>query len=212
MMLVDMLEEARPGDNILIIGYGSGAQALFFNVKGKIEQNRKERSIKVYLHSKRELTSYEKYVSFRGILPVESGPRGEVGLTLLPVTSRERQAILALKGSKCKCCSTPQYPRQRICINPDCKAIDEMEDYRFSDRECTLFTYTEDYLTFTLNPPQITGMIDFEEGGRFVFDITDCEAGSLKVGMQMEMTFRKKYDDEIRGIHGYFWKAMPIRE
>lgn len=212
MMLVDAIEEGKADDNILIIGYGSGAQALFFNVRGKIEQNRNGRSIKVYVHSKRELTSYEKYIAFRGVLPVESGPRGEVGPTLLPVTWRERQAILALKGSKCKRCGIPQYPRQRICINPECKAIDEMEDYRFSDRECTLFTYTEDYLTFTLNPPQTTGMIDFEEGGRFVFDITDCEAGSLKIGMQMEMTFRKKYADEVRGIHGYFWKAMPIRE
>ena len=130
----------------------------------------------------------------------------------MPRWNIQKQAILALKGSKCKRCGIPQYPRQRICINPECRAIDEMEDYRFSDRECTLFTYTEDYLTFTLNPPQTTGMIDFEEGGRFVFDITDCEAGSLKIGVQMEMTFRKKYADEVRGIHGYFWKAMPIRE
>lgn len=212
MTLADALEEAKAGDNILIIGYGSGAQALFFNVKREMEQNRNRRSIKVYLRSKRELTNYEKYISFRGVLPVEAGPRGEVGPTLLPVTWREWQAILALKGSKCKRCGVPQYPRQRICVNPECKAIDEMEDYRFSDRKCTLFTYTEDYLTFTLNPPQITGMIDFEEGGRFVFDVTDCEAGSLKVGMQMEMTFRKKYADEMRGIQGYFWKVMPIRE
>ena len=55
-------------------------------------------------------------------------------------------------------------------------------------------------------------MIDFDGGGRFVLDITDCEPGTLKVGMPVEMTLRRKYFDENRGIHGYFWKAMPVRD
>ena len=84
-----------------------------------------------------------------------------------------------------------------------------MEDYRFSDKRGTLFSYTEDRLAFTLSPPHLYGMIDFEGGGRNIFDFTDCEPGSLKQGMLMEMTFRRKYLDELRGIHGYFWKAIP---
>jgi uncharacterized OB-fold protein len=86
-----------------------------------------------------------------------------------------------------------------------------MEPYRFSDKKGSLFSYTEDNLAFSLNPPQIYGMVDFEGGGRYVFDITDGAAGSLKVGMPVEMTLRRKYADEVRGIYGYFWKAMPLR-
>jgi hypothetical protein len=26
------------------------------------------------------------------------------------------------------------------------------------------------------------------------------------------MSFRKKYDDKIRDIAGYFWKAVPVKE
>ncbi|MFC2003538.1 hydroxymethylglutaryl-CoA synthase family protein [Chloroflexota bacterium] len=212
LSLVAMLEEAKPGDNILLASYGNGSEALLFKVTQEIEGVRARREIKKYLASKEELTSYEKYLAFRGILPVETGPGGGVAPTRQPLVWREQKAILALYGSRCKRCGTPQYPPQRICVNPDCGAIDEMEDYRFSDKRGTLFSYTEDHVAFNINPPLVFGMIDFEGGGRFVFEFTDCESGSLKIGMPVEMSFRRKYLDESRGIHGYFWKAIPVRE
>jgi len=53
--------------------------------------------------------------------------------------------------------------------------------------------------------------VDFEGGGRYWFDITDCRLESLKVGQPVQMTFRRKYLDEARGVSGYFWKAMPFK-
>jgi hydroxymethylglutaryl-CoA synthase len=97
-------------------------------------------------------------------------------------------------------------------VNPSCKAIDQMEDYGFSDKKGQLFTYTEDRLAFSLNPPAIYAMIDFEGGGRNMFDLTDCESGGLKVGMPMEMSFRRKFADVSRSTYNYFWKAVPVRE
>jgi uncharacterized OB-fold protein len=119
---------------------------------------------------------------------------------------------LALFGSRCKHCGTPQYPPQRICVNPDCGAVDEKEDYCFSDKRAVLFSYTADHMASSVNPPLIYGVIDFEGGGRFVFEFTDCELDSIKVGMPVKMSFRRKYLDKSRGIHGYFWKAIPITE
>lgn len=211
MLLIAMLEEAKPHDNILLCSYGNGAQALFFKVTEEIERVRNRRGVSKYLASKIELTRYDRYLAFRGILPVEAGGE-EVAITRLPLTWRERKAILALYGSKCKRCGTPQYPPQRICVNPDCGATNEMEDYRFSDKKGTVFSYTKDYISASLNPPLVYGMIDFEGGGRFLFDLTDCEPDKVKVGMPVEMSFRKKYFDRLRGIHGYFWKAIPVRE
>lgn len=210
ILLVAMLEEAKPGDNILLTSYGNGAEALFFKVTEEIERVRRGR-LKEYLASKKELTSYEKYLAFCGVLPVEAGGGEDVATTQLPLTWRERKAILALGGSQCRRCGTPQYPPQRICVNPDCGAVDEMDDYRFSDKRGTLFSYTEDHTASSINPPLLYGMVDFDGGGRFIFELTDCEPDSLKVGMPVEMSFRRKYIDELRGIHGYFWKAMPIR-
>lgn len=211
MMLVAALEEAKPGDKILVASYGNGSDALFFKVTEQIEKLRDRRGIKKHLASKKELNSYEKYSSFRNILPVEKGIRGEVGPTQISLMWRERKTILGLCGVRCKRCGTPQYPYQRVCVNPNCGAIDEMEDYRFSDKKGRLFSYTGDNLAFSLSPPAIYGMVDFEGGGRFLFDLTDCELESLKVDMPVEMSFRRKYLDEVRGIHGYFWKARPVR-
>ena len=87
-----------------------------------------------------------------------------------------------------------------------------MEEYRFSDKEATLFSFTEDFATATLNPPLTYAMLDFEGGGRFLFDLTDCETGMLKIGMTFKMGLRRKYIDEARGVIGYFWKGIPVRE
>jgi len=212
MLLVAMLEEAKPGDNILLTSYGNGAEAVLFKVTGEIEKVRDRERLKKRLAFKKELTSYEKYLAFRGIIPVEVGPGGEVAPTQLPLTWRERRVILALYGSKCQRCGTPQYPPQRICVNPDCGAVDEMEDYRFSDKRGVVFSYTADHVASSIDPPLLYGMIDFDGGGRFVFEFTDYERDLLKVGMPVEMSLRRKYFDKPRGIHGYFWKAIPIRE
>lgn len=86
-----------------------------------------------------------------------------------------------------------------------------MEDYRFSDKKGTLFTYTGDNLAANIDPPAIYGLVDFDGGGRFWFDLTDCDLDSVKVGMPVEMTFRRRYVDEDSGVYGYSWKAMPVR-
>jgi hydroxymethylglutaryl-CoA synthase len=210
LMLAAALEEARPGDNILVASFGNGSDALWLTVTDEIEKVRDRRAARGYLGSKQELANYEKYVSFRNIVPVEKGIRGEeIAFTQLSTLWRERQTVLGLCGAICKRCGTPQYPYNRVCVKPDCGAIDEMEYYRFSDKRGKLFTYTGDNLAFTPNPPQIYGVIDFDGGGRYWFDLTDCELESIKVGIPVEMTFRRKYLDEARGISGYFWKATP---
>jgi uncharacterized OB-fold protein len=87
-----------------------------------------------------------------------------------------------------------------------------MEDYTFADKKGTIFNYTGDMLAASLDPPAIHGQVDFEGGGRYWFDFTDCTLDELKVGMPVEMSFRKRYQDSKRGIRGYFWKAAPIKE
>ncbi|MCX5999605.1 MAG: OB-fold domain-containing protein [Chloroflexi bacterium] len=211
MMLVAALEEAKAGDKIIVASYGNGADALLFQVTADIEKAKNRRGIKKHLASKKQLTNYEKYLSFRNVLPIEKGIRGETGPTQLTLVWRDRKGIMALYGSKCKRCGTPQYPSQRICVNPGCGATDEMEPYPFADKKARLFSYTGDSLAFSLSPPEMYGVIDFDGGGRFILDVTDAESEALKVDMPVEMTFRRRYTDDIHGICGYFWKATPIR-
>jgi len=213
ILLVAALEDASPKDNIVIASFGNGSDALCFQATERISgMESKRKGIKKQLASKSMLSNYQKYVTFRNVITVEKGMRGEtIPWEQVPVVWRNRREILGFVGSRCKRCGTPQFPIQRVCANPSCKAIDEMEAYRFSDKKGNLFTYTEDSLAFSLNPPVRYGMIDFDGGGRSLCDLTDCESDDLKVDMPIEMSFRRKFVDENRGIYAYCWKAIPVR-
>jgi uncharacterized OB-fold protein len=211
-MLAAALEEAQPGDKILVASFGSGSDALLFQVTEEIKRVKNRHKLKENLEYRRDLGNYTKYLSFKGMLPKEIGIRGEeVAPTSLSLSWREQNAVLRLAGSKCKTCGTPQFPQERVCVNPDCGAVDQMEDYSFSDKKGYLFTYTADHLTYSEDPPAVYGIVDFEGGGRYWFDITDCQMESLEVGQAVQMTFRRRYLDEVRGITGYFWKIMPFK-
>jgi uncharacterized OB-fold protein len=84
-----------------------------------------------------------------------------------------------------------------------------MEDYLFSNKKGRIISYTGDNLAAAYNPPAIYGSIEFDIGGRCMFDFTDCDLDSLSVGLPVMMTFRQKYYDKKRDVVNYFWKALP---
>lgn len=211
MMLVSALEEAKAGDKILVLGFGSGGDALYFEVTEEIEKVKDRKGVKGHLERKKNIESYTKYIVFRNLIPVEMGIRGEtIRPTAMTVLWQQGRTVSALEGVKCKVCGTPQYPRHIVCVNPDCGAVGQMEPYCFSDKTGKVVSFTGDNLVFCWDPPAIYGLVDFEEGGRLCLEFTDCAIDAVKVGMPVEMTFRKKYSDEERGHYGYYWKAMPV--
>jgi 3-hydroxy-3-methylglutaryl CoA synthase/uncharacterized OB-fold protein len=214
IMLVNALETAKPGDMILTVSFGSGCDAIWLQVTENIEkvQNR-NKGITGFLKNKAPLENYTKYLVWRDILPAEVGLRGEEDLwTRFSAQWRQERFVHGLWGVKCKKCGTPHLPPQRVCVNPDCWAVDEMEPVRFADKTGYIATYTGDNLAASYNPPAIYGAIKFEGGGKFYFDFTDCNLEDLKTGMPVSMSFRRKYYDKLRDISGYFWKAVPIKE
>ena len=212
LMLAAALEHAKPGDLIVVVGYGGGADALLLKATDRINDLKDRSKVQRALAYRQEMDSYTKYLSFKNMISKESGIRGEeIAVTSQSLAWREQDAVIRLAGGRCKACGTPQYPRERICINPRCGAVDQMEFYSFSDKKGHLFTYTADHLTYSEDPPALYGIVDFEGGGRYWFDLTDCRLDSLRVGQSVQMTFRRKYQDEARSLCGYFWKATPCR-
>jgi len=43
-------------------------------------------------------------------------------------------------------------------------------------------------------------------------EFTDCEPGTLAIGMPVEMRFRIKDVDARRNFTRYFWKPTPVEE
>ncbi|HOA36615.1 MAG TPA: 3-oxoacyl-[acyl-carrier-protein] synthase III C-terminal domain-containing protein [Bacillota bacterium] len=211
LMLTKALEEASPGDKLLLVSYGSGCDALYFEVTPEIEKFNHRKRFSDTLAQRTELDNYTKYLTWRRITPVELGLRGEEEqVTRWSMAWRSRKAILGLQGSRCKQCGTQQYPPQRVCVNPDCGVIDDMEPVNLSEKGGKIVSYTSDMLAATINPPAIYGNVDFNGGGRAMFEFADCTLDDLQVGKPVEFTFRIKYYDPKRDITFYFWKAVPV--
>jgi len=212
IMFAGALERANPGDKLLVVSFGSGCDALYFEVTEKIG-NRQTNGISGALANRAELDPYEKYLVWRDILPADMGMRSEEDLwTRWSALWRKRKEVLGLWGSRCQKCGTPQFPAQRVCVNPKCGAIDQMEDYLFSDKKGHIASYTGDMLAASYNPPAVYGAVEFEGGGKYYFDFTDCTLEECSTGLPVSLTFRRKYWDQRREISGYFWKAIPMKE
>jgi hydroxymethylglutaryl-CoA synthase len=87
-----------------------------------------------------------------------------------------------------------------------------MDPYPFVNKLGHIASFTRDMLAASYNPPSIYGHIEFEGGGKNFLDITDCNLDEVSAGMPVYMSFRRKYYDKNRGIAGYFWKAVPMKE
>jgi len=210
VMLVRELETAEPGDKILVAGFGQGADAMVFEVTDKIKKLPERMAVSGSLARKKTEKTYNKYLKFRDLVDTEMGIRAEVSnQTALSTLWRKRKLILGFVGGKCVKCGTPQIPKERVCVNPDCNAVDAQEDYEFADQPAKVLTYTADMLAVSYEPPAMYGMIEFTNGGRMMMDFTDCSPQDVEVGTPVEVHFRKKYFDEERGFTGYFWKAVP---
>ena len=211
VMLVKALEEAAPGDIILAAGFGQGADALCFRVTEAMAQLPSRLGINGSLAAKKTSDNYTKFLKFRELLPTETGIRAEAPTqTAMTVLWRKRDMVLGMVGGRCTACGTPQFPKAHICVNPKCRALDTQEPYEFADQPAKVRSFTGDLLAVSVDPPAIYGMVEFEAGGRFMADFTDCAMDEVTVGAPVRLAFRKRYHDAERGFTGYFWKAIPL--
>lgn len=211
LLFIRELERAKPGDVILVAGYGHGCDGLAFRVTERIKDVRPGKGLSGSLEDRKAVDNYNKFLVFRQLLEPDMGLRGEVDQpTALSVLWRKRKMLLGLVGGKCRQCGTAQFPRQEICVNPECGAAGSQEDYEFVGKTAKIKTYTGDMLAASLEPPHKYGLIEFAGGGRFLADFTDCDLEELRVGLPVEMVFRMRSSDPRRGFKQYFWKAKPV--
>lgn len=211
IMLVAALEEAKPGDRILFANYGDGCDTFILRVTEKASEIRIAPTVKDQIARKTSI-DYGTYLYWRDLIPTEASSRPDRSEPSLATRWRERKTISALYGYKCKKCGALQlHPigqAVRVCVT--CQSKDDFEGYKFSDKTGKLFTYAVDQLQPTRNPPSLNGVVDFDDGGRFICELTDYDVEKAEIGMPVEMTFRKLSNG--KGVINYFWKAKPIAQ
>ncbi len=210
MLLVEALEESKPNQRILLVNYGSGCDVFSIRTLESISAGKgQRRAVKGYTASKRMLGNYNRYLRWHDLVTIQppARPAVEIRQPSPQAQWKENENVLRLRGTRCRKCGTPQYPPQRVCVV--CRTKDDYEYYSFIDKKAKIYTFSHDFVMQTADPPVTIAMVDFEEGGRIMCDVTDRAPEEIKVGMPVEMTFRKLYF--VGGIHNYWWKARPIR-
>jgi hydroxymethylglutaryl-CoA synthase len=209
LLLVAALENAKEGDKLLVASYGDGSDAFLIETTAEVDKIKTgRRGVKGFLASKLMLPTYERYLSYRGILEPQPGE----SFRLFPSASvswREHNWSIRFHGSKCKICGLVTFPIQRVCYQ--CQSKDSYEEVRLSDKKGKVFTFSLDNLAGRSDDPVIPQtVIESElENARIYCIMTDCDPKEIKIGMSVELTFRRIY--EGGGMYNYFWKCRPIR-
>ena len=210
-IMVEALEEAITGNRIMLVAYGNGCDVFSLRVTDVIEKAKvKDRmGVTRSIASKKMLGNYNRYLRWRELVTVQPPARPAIEYRQPGPQAlwKENEKELRLRGTRCKNCGTPQYPPQRVCVN--CRAKDNFEYYSFLDKKAKLFSFCHDHLMATIDPPVTVTVLDFEGGGRMLIDMTDRDPAECKVGMPIELTFRKLY--YVGGIYNYWWKCRPAR-
>jgi len=193
------LEEAKPGDRILMISYGDGAEALCFRATERIAQASWSRGVSAQLALGRPLSHYGKFLLFRRHVETEVIR----AFSSLPAMLREEQQNFRLYGQKCADCGAVSYPRRYLCWK--CSSRD-LSDYKLP-RRGKVFTFTKDHLIPSPDPPTVMVSADLEGGGRFYTQLTDCDPAQVTFDTPVELTFRRIHEGE--GLVNYFWKFRP---
>jgi len=210
LMLAAALERAKPGEKILVLGFGQGVDVLLFEVTEAIVNAPEKMGVAGSLSRGKADENYMRYLFHRDLLPMDRGMRAEFDQRqpAAPLF-RNRKGVFGLVGGRSTKTGVVQFPKSEISVDPNDNSISPQEDYFFADRTAHVMTYTADRLTYSPDPPTYYGAVDFEGGGRITVEFADVNGVDVDVGQPMKMVFRIKAVDEARHFYRYFWKAAP---
>ena len=208
LVLADVLDRADPDRLVLVVQLADGADAFVLRTTPALGTARPARPVASQVAAGRTGLRYDTFLTWRGMLRREPPRRPEPDRPAAPPSFRREAWKFAFVGSRCQTCGTCQLPPQRVCVG--CHAIDDMVRERLADVRATVATFTVDHLAYSLSPPVVAAVVDFDGGGRYQCELTDVDPDTVAIGDRIEMSFRRLYSAD--GVHDYFWKGRPVRD
>ena len=205
--LADVLDRAGPGETVLLVVLADGAFALALRTTEALAWHRQPQPVAAQIEAGSTALDYATFLSWRGFLDREPPRRPDPDPVAAPPAQRRTDWKFALVAATCTRCGTRNLPPARVC--QQCHAMDEMTPEPLADVAATVATYTVDRLAYTPSPPVLMVVLDFDGGGRMRCQLTDAAEDEVRIGLRVEMTFRRLVT--AAGVHNYFWKARPIR-
>jgi hydroxymethylglutaryl-CoA synthase len=180
LLLARALEQANPGQVIVLLVLSDGADAFVFRTTDAINTYVAARGVASQILSGSPV-DYGRYLTWRGLLPVEPPRRPEPARPSASAAGRTTDWKFGLSS----------------------------EAGVLAEQSGTVTTFTVDRLAYSQSPPVVFAVVDFADGERLPVELTDVAATDVAIGMAVEMTFRKLFTAD--GIANYFWKARPSR-
>lgn len=208
ILLADVLDRAEPGRTIAVLTLADGADCTVWRTTDALASYERSTTVQEQIAAGRTDLDYPTFLTWRGQLHREPPRRPDPTAPAAPPSFRREHWKFGFTASRCESCGTRHLPPARVCVQ--CQSVDQMADERLADVPGTIATFTIDRLAFSLSPPTVVAVVDFDGGGRFQCELTDVDPATVKIGNRVEMTFRKIYTSE--GVHNYFWKAKPMKE
>jgi 3-hydroxy-3-methylglutaryl CoA synthase/uncharacterized OB-fold protein len=205
LLLGGVLDVAAPGSLIALVVLADGADVVLLRVTDAIAEHRERAAstLAAQLAAGDDSLSYSSFLTWRGMLHREPPRRPDPVRPAGPPAHRRESWKFGFTASRCSACGTRHLPPARVCVS--CEAVDQMTDERLADVGGTIVTYTVDRLAYSLNPPVVVAVIDFDDGGRFQCEMTDVDPADVHIGDRVTMSFRRLFT--AGGVHNYFWKA-----
>jgi 3-hydroxy-3-methylglutaryl CoA synthase/uncharacterized OB-fold protein len=207
LLLAATLETAQPGEVIAVVSLADGADVLLLRVSDEVASWAPARTVASQVEGGADLP-YGKFLNWRGMVTLEPPRRPEPDRISASVTGRTEGWKYGFVGSKDRASQALHLPPARVSRVGG--AVDDMDPVPMADVPGTIAAFTIDRIAYSLSPPIVFAIADFDGGGRLPVELTDVNADELQVGDRVEMTFRRLFTAD--GIHNYFWKARPIRD
>ena len=211
LALCDVLERAQPGQVVALLSLADGADALILRTTDALAEAQQARAaagvptVAEQVAAGRDDLPYATFLTWRGQMHREPPRRPDPERPGAPTVHRSEGWKYAFAASRCQVCGFRHMPPTRACLS--CHTIDQMQPERLADVSGTVATFTIDHLAFSLSPPVVGVIVDFDGGGRYRCEMTDVVASELAIGDRVAMTFRRVWT--AQGVHNYFWKARP---
>ncbi len=205
LMTANALDNAEPDQTIMLIHLADGVDVGIIRTTEHVSSYVNHSPVAAQIEAGTGSVDYNSFLTWRGFLNREPPRRPDPTPPAAPPSLRSDRWKYAFVGSRDRSTGTVHLPPQRVSVKGG--AVDDMEPVPMADVPGTVATFTIDRLAYSLSPPVIAVVIDFDGGGRFQCQLTDADPDNVKIGDRVTMTFRKMLTAD--GIHNYFWKATP---
>lgn len=200
LMLAAVLEESKPGDTILLAGFGDGADALIFEVTKAVTDFQKRLRLARALSAKRRVDAYGLFLTAKGIIA-----ESKTTASTLPRLSKSLAwPYLSLSGTMCQACGIvvePGSAKCGACGSENLKQITIPRRGRIAEGARPI-TPRSPWLEHYSSP------VVLSNGMKLSFPLTDLYGAVARPSDEVELVFRY---DRVGNASRYCWKCAPRR-